>query len=387
MPTKQGRFETAEAMVAALEPGYPVYCLRPRELQHQARRFLDAFPGRVLYAVKCNPHPGVLRALYDAGIRHFDTASLSEIALIREMFSDADCYFMHPVKSRSAILSANEVYRVDHYVLDHRKELEKLTDVLGYGDSRVVLVRVATPQYDAAFRLSEKFGARPDEAADLLRQVKKHGYQPGVAFHVGSQVKDPAAFTDALRVVGEVLASADVQIQYLDVGGGFPAEYVDEQPAALDDFIAVIEQGMRDIRLRKDCVVMCEPGRALVASGMTLVVQVHLRKDNVLYINDGIYHSLSETVTGHIKLPMRAIRPNRNFNEERMAFRLFGPTCDSTDVLPYPAYLPVDTEEGDWIEIGQVGAYSNAMATRFNGFFPETFVTVDDDPLTPSSAV
>ena len=99
--TKNPVFTTVEAVVESLKPGYPVYCLRPAELERQAKYFLGNFPGRVLYAVKCNPHVAVLQALFDAGIRHFDTASLAEIALVREHFPQADCYFMHPVKPRA----------------------------------------------------------------------------------------------------------------------------------------------------------------------------------------------------------------------------------------------------------------------------------------------
>ena len=128
---------------------------------------------------------------------------------------------------------------------------------------------------------------------------------------------------------------------------------------------------------------MCEPGRALVASGCTLLTQVQLRKENKLYINDGVYQSLSETLMGKMKLPARLINPKRSVAAECQDFTILGPTCDNLDILPAPFHLPVDAEEGDWIEIGQTGAYSNSAATRFNGFFPETFVTVDAPPLLP----
>src|SRR5205085_3307248 len=104
------QFDDVRGMIETLQPSYPVYCLRPHMLRQTAQRFLELFPGRVLYAVKCNPHPSVLRALYSAGIRHFDTASLPEIALIRENFPDAGAYFMHPVKSRAVIRAAARIY-------------------------------------------------------------------------------------------------------------------------------------------------------------------------------------------------------------------------------------------------------------------------------------
>lgn len=383
MSRKQGHFDTVDDMVARLRPGYPVYCLRPAELERAAQSFLDAFPGRVLYAVKCNPHLEVLRAFYRAGIRHFDTASLTEIALVRENFPHADCYFMHPVKARSAILSAHDVFNVDHYVVDHEAELRKLVDVTGGGDGQVCLVRLTTPQYEALFNLSEKFGAGREEAVRLLRQVERAGFQPGLAFHIGSQCRHPDAFRDAIRIVGEVAAEAGVALHYLDVGGGFPVPYEDDDPPPLADYIAAIREGVAGIKLRGDCVLMCEPGRAMVASGMSLVVQVQLRKTGAIYINDGIYHSLSEASTAGVRMPMRVIRPGRPVAEETAPVSVYGPTCDCTDVLPYPVHLPVDVDEGDWIEIGQAGAYTNAMTTQFNGFRPETFVTVDDAPFLP----
>ncbi len=376
-------FATVEDVIAELAPGYPVYCLRPAELKRQAEFFLDAFPGRVMYAVKCNPHLTVLKALYEAGIRHFDTASLAEIALVREHFPQADCYFMHPVKARASIMTAHEVYSVDHFVIDHEKELAKIIDVTGGGDGTVVLVRIVTPVHDAQYQLSDKFGIAADAAAELLRKVHDADFQTGVAFHVGSQCRTPQAFVDGIETALGVIEAAAVPVHYLDVGGGFPAVYQDDYPPALSVYLYAIQEAFDRARLRKDCVLMCEPGRALVASGCSLLTQIQLRKGDKLYINDGIYQSLSETLLGKMKLPARLINPRREIAAECRDFTIFGPTCDNLDILPEPFCLPVDAEEGDWIEIGQTGAYSNSAATRFNGFFPETFVAVDAPPLMP----
>ena len=377
------RFATVEDVIAELKPGYPVYCLRPAELRRQANYFLDNFPGRVMYAVKCNPHLVVLQALYEAGIRHFDTASLAEIALIREHMPQADCYFMHPVKSRAAIMTSHQVYSVDHYVVDHENELNKIIDVTGGGDGMVVLVRIVTPVHDAQYQLSDKFGIAADAAPELLRKVHAANFQTGVAFHVGSQCRNPQAFVDGINTALDVIGVAGVPVHYLDVGGGFPAIYEDDRPPQLDTYFAAIQQAFDQSRLRRDCVLMCEPGRALVASGCTLLTQIQLRKDNKLYINDGIYQSLSETLMGKMKLPAKLVNPSRSIASEFQDYTILGPTCDNMDILPAPFYLPVDADEGDWIEIGQTGAYSNSAATRFNGFFPETFVAVDAPPLMP----
>ena len=376
-------FKTVEDVINELKPGYPVYCLRPAELQRQARYFLDSFPGRVMYAVKCNPHLTVLKALYDAGIRHFDTASLQEIALVREHLPQADCYFMHPVKARASILTAQQVYAVDHFVLDHENELQKIIDVTGGGDGKVLLVRIVTPVHDAQYQLSDKFGIAAEDAPALLKKVHDANFQTGVAFHVGSQCREPQAFVDGINTALDVIEAANVPVHYLDIGGGFPAVYEDDRPPDLSVYFDAIQQAFDQSRLRRDCVLMCEPGRGLVASGASLLVQIQLRKDNKLYINDGIYQSLSETLLGKMKLPTRLINPMREISEQYQDFTILGPTCDNLDILPAPFYLPVDADEGDWIEIGQTGAYSNSAATRFNGFFPETFVSVESPPLLP----
>ncbi len=376
-------FATVEDVIEELKPGYPIYCLRLAELKRQATYFLDTFPGRVMYAVKCNPHLTVLEALYEAGIRHFDTASLAEIALVREHLPQADCYFMHPVKARASILTARKVYGIDHFVIDHEKELNKIVDVTGGGDGKVILVRIVTPVHDAQYQLSDKFGIAAEDAPELMKKVHEANFQTGVAFHVGSQCRNPQAFVDGINTALDVIEAANVPVHYLDVGGGFPALYEDDRPPALSAYFYAIQEAFDQSRLRRDCVLMCEPGRALVASGCTLLTQIQLRKNNKLYINDGVYQSLSETLMGKMKLPTRLINPAREITTEHQDFTILGPTCDNLDILPAPFYLPVDAEEGDWIEIGQTGAYSNSAATRFNGFFPEAFVSVEAPPLLP----
>jgi ornithine decarboxylase len=363
-------------MVSVLRPGYPVYCVKPAALRAVAAQFLEGFPGQTLYAVKCNPHPVILHALYEAGIRHFDGASIPEIAAVRGLGKETAVYYMHPVKMRDAILTAYTVYGVRHFVVDHPDELEKIFYETNNAKDLVIMVRFATPGGVARYELSQKFGAQPSVAAELLRTVDAAGCRAGLAFHVGSQCLSPDAYRQGILLAGDIAKRAGVEIAYLDVGGGFPATYVNDVPPPLEDFFVAIRQGIAEVGLSGDCAVMCEPGRALVAAGMSLVVQVQLRKENAIYINDGIYHSLSETVTGGLSHPVRAIRAEGTLVDEKRNFRVFGPTCDSLDVLPQPYYLPEDIAEGDWIEIDQVGAYSNALVTRFNGFAPDTFVTV-----------
>ncbi len=374
------RFDDVVSVVRALQPSYPVYCLRPELLTLTAKRFASMFPGTVLYAVKCNPHPAVLDAMYRGGIRHFDTASLPEIAQICETYPDAHAYFMHPVKARAVIRMAHSAYGIRHFVVDHEDELNKVLEETGSHDITVI-VRIKTENTgDSLYDLASKFGAPPDEAAALLRAVADRGCKTGLAFHIGSQCREPKVYRQALDRCGAVLTKAGVEIECLDVGGGFPAHYANAVVPPLENYIAEIRGGLKDMGLKPTVSVFSEPGRALVAAGCSLLTHVQLRKGELLYINDGIYGSLSEMTQVDIRMPVRLIRLKGEVSRRLRPFRLNGPTCDSLDIVPGTFELPEDVREGDWIEIDQLGAYSNALATHFNGFYPETFVEVHDAP-------
>ena len=380
MKASTRKFDSVAQMLHTLTPSYPVYCLRPHIIKQSATEFLQHFPGDTMFAVKCNPHPAVIKILYNAGIRHFDVASLQEISLVRELYPEAALYYMHPVKPLAHISSAYNVYNVRHYVVDHINELRKLQK---YADpvETTIIVRIATPDAGASYNLSAKFGAQPDEAIELLKTINNLGMNTGLAFHVGSQCTSTRSFDQALQIVRTILDAADVDIKCLDIGGGFPASYDGVVIPPLGDYFDVISSAVKSLNLPKDCKLMSEPGRALVANACSLIVQVQLRKDNRLYINDGIYGSFSEAHTVGLRYPAHMHRLHGEISNTLAGFTIFGPTCDSTDVLPYTFALPDDIREGDWIEIGQMGAYSSACVTRFNGFFPETFVEISDETV------
>jgi ornithine decarboxylase len=369
-------YADARAVAEALTPSYPVYCLELAGLARHAQAFIETFPGRVLYAVKCNPYPKVIDTLYEAGVRHFDTASLAEIAQVRESHRDAVAYFMNPAKPRAVIRTAYEVYGVRHFVVDHPSELQKTLEATG-GDGIVVHVRLKTAETKVAFDLASKFGAPFEEAVELLTAVRAEGLRCGLAFHVGSQCQSARAYRDALSLCERVINQSGIRVDYLDVGGGFPAYYPGQSIEPLEAYFSAITEELGRMPLRNDTVLMCEPGRALVADHCSLLTQVLLRKENAVYINDGIYGSLSELVLTRIQLPMRVIRLKGAVSDKARTFDVYGPTCDSMDILPDRCELPDDIREGDWIEIGQLGAYSNSAATRFNGFSAETFVEVE----------
>ncbi|MBX7146201.1 MAG: type III PLP-dependent enzyme [Alphaproteobacteria bacterium] len=371
-------FSSAQAVVDNLKPTNPVYCLRPHILHQSAQKFLDHFPGRILYAVKCNPHLRVLKELYHAGIHHFDTASIAEIALVKDHLARAEAYFMHPVKGRDVIKEAAQHYQITTYVIDHEDELNKVIEEYGDVKTLNILVRFKTPPVKGMILyLSGKFGADKEEAGRLLKLAYDKGCNVGLKFHVGSQCVHLDAYAKALEMVGDILDTTKIPIKFLDVGGGFGATYLNQKAPTIEEFLNVIKAGLAKLPLSKDCILMCEPGRVMVNDAMSLIVQVQLRKDDLLYINDGIYGALPEMGLADVQWPAKLLRPNNQYSENLKPFTLYGPTCDSADVLKYPFELPEDIKEGDWIEIDKVGAYSLAMATHFNGLYSDKLVIID----------
>jgi ornithine decarboxylase len=379
---------TIDDIVVAEQPIEPLHCLRPRTIAATARGFCRDFPGDAMYAVKCNPEPRVLRALWSGGIRHFDCASLREVALVREMFPQAAIHYMHPVKSRQAIAASFLRYGVRDFALDSFDELAKILDETGHrhhtprAPGLGLIVRLAVPNTGAAYDLSGKFGAPADEAARLLAAARPFADRLGVCFHVGSQCLAPAAYRDAIRLAADAVARAGVPLDIVDVGGGFPVAYADTAPPPLAAYFAEIEAALHQSPLGRRVRLWAEPGRALVAAGISVVVQVLLRKGDHLYVNDGIYGSLSDAGLPGFRFPVRHIPAGSSHRSGPLVpFSLFGPTCDAADRMHGPFPLPDSVREGDWIEIGQLGAYGSALRTGFNGFDHARLVDVADPPM------
>jgi ornithine decarboxylase len=369
-------------LVAMLRPEEPLHCLRPAAITAAAGAFVQGFPGTTLYAVKCNAEPAVLRALWRGGVRHFDCASAAEVALVRTIFPEAGIHFMHPIKARGAIREAWGRHGVRDFVLDNAAELAKILAEISCGEDLGLVVRLALPKGGAAYDLSGKFGAAEEEAVALLRAARPHAARLGLSFHVGSQCLDPLAWGRAIALAGQVVREAGVALDVLDVGGGFPAAYPGmEVLAPLGAFFAEIEDAVEEAGLG-DATLWAEPGRALVAGGASVVVQVQGRRGDALFVNDGVYGALSDAAERMgFAFPCRLIRPAGAATGAPRDFVLFGPTCDSADRMPGPWRLPADVAEGDWIEIGQLGAYGTAVRTAFNGFDRAALVEVRDAPL------
>ena len=367
-------FSSAAALLAHRSPVDPVVGLRPHLIQARARRILAAFPGDVLYAVKCNDAPEVLQALWAGGVRQFDTASIGEVRAVKALLPQARCHFMHPVKSVGAVAEAYHEHGVRRFVFDHPDELAKIVAATGCADDLELFVRLAVPGEGAMLALTGKFGVGVDDAGALVRAARGYGRTVGITFHVGSQCVDPAAYTRAIALAAAVVRQVG-PVDDLDVGGGFPARYQGDEPE-FEAFVAAIRESVSRHGLA--CRLQCEPGRALVADGASTLARVELRRGDSLYLNDGVYGNLAELKWIGPRFPMRLVRAPRASDGGRTGFDLFGPTCDSVDSMPGPHWLPADTDEGDWVEVGMMGAYSNALKTGFNGFGSERMAILAD---------
>lgn len=383
------RFENAREAALALRPDAPVYCFRPDVLKADARAFMDMFPGKTAYAVKTNGELIVLKALVEAGVTMFDVASPGEFAAVREVSKEAEMIYMHPVKAQSDIRLALETYGIRVIAVDHEDEINKLNRVVRALDidpgAITVFVRVQT-KGSAAYELSKKFGAGPANAVELCERLNRNGYKVGLCFHVGSQIEDPDTYERALASVDWVRNRVSFDLAGLDVGGGFPAEYghdPNSKKPAMPSIGQIMSRFRGDLKEYNfdEMPLVAEPGRVIVARCLSLIVRVLLRKGRRLYINDGIWASLSDSWTGKITLPARfipdpAIRTRNGDVGNIVPFKVCGATCDSVDILSRPFWLPETIDTGDWIEIGHIGAYSLSLRTRFNGFYPDTFVEV-----------
>jgi ornithine decarboxylase len=360
----------------------PLFVFRPHAIQRAADFFVNKFQGTPLFAVKTNPEKHALKALYENGVTSFDVASLDEIETIKSLFPEAPMYFMHPVKSRHAIREAYFTHGVRHFSLDCMEELNKIREETEYAEDLCLFLRLAIPNTYAEMTLADKFGVNLQEAPILLRAMRQFSRELGVSFHVGSQCMHPDAYRIAIRLAGEVIEQSGIHIEHFNVGGGFPSIYPGMVPPPLEDFFDAIHDEFAKVNKNRNMNLLCEPGRALVAESTSMIVRVDLRKSNMLYINDGTYGCLFDAGTPKFIFPTRALRGEDGAGTDMHPFSFYGPTCDSLDVMKGPFYLPKDMGEGDFIEIGQVGAYGRTMATKFNGFGHEDgVVCVSDEPL------
>ena len=375
------KFTDVNELVNTLRPDYPVYCIRPESLKISTQFFKNKFPGKVLYAVKTNPNKEVLKHIILNGIENFDTASINEIELIKSLKPDAHIYFMHTVKSRNDISKAYFNLGIKDFALDTKDELIKILEATNYAKDLTLYVRIAISNEHAEIDLSRKFGAQASEALGLVRLCKEHANKIGISFHVGSQCMHKISFTKAIKEVGNIIKKTKIIPNIINVGGGFPSVYPDLNPEPLENYLNEIKKSIANLNLPFTPELICEPGRAIVAESGSTIVKVNLRKKQKLYINDGTYGTLFDAGVPNFILPSKIILSGRVKSKKLTAFNFYGPTCDSMDYMKGPFLLPNNIKEGDYIELGQLGAYGLTFRTKFNGFYSDNIFELADQPI------
>ena len=368
------------AEIAKDGPVQPVTLLRPHAATRAARFFVEKFPGTSLYAVKANPSPELLHILWNAGVTHYDVASLGEVRLVAETLPEATLCFMHPVKAEEAIAEAYHKHKVKTFSLDTIEELDKIVRATEGAADLNLLVRLRVSSDHSKLSLASKFGAEPNEIKALLQAARQASDALGVCFHVGSQAMSPAAYGEAMTRVRDAIVEAAVTVDIVDVGGGFPSWYPGMEPPPLESYFEVIHHAFEALPISYSAELWCEPGRALCAEYASVLVRVEKRRGHELYINDGAYGALFDAAHIGWRYPVKLIRDEPSGVRDS-AFSFYGPTCDDLDHMAGPFMLPADVNAGDYIEVGMLGAYGCAMRTGFNGFGVEDRVIVDDEPM------
>ena len=375
------KFNSVDELVNTIRPVDPIYCIRPNSVKKACEWFKGNFPGNILYAVKTNPNEKIIRCIGESGISRFDVASINEIQLVKKIFPKARVYYMNTVKSREHIHEAYFNYNIRDFVLDTKEEIQKIIEATNNAKDLILYVRISISNEHAEIDLSQKFGALPSEALGLLRLAKAHAKKVGLSFHVGSQCMHKISFSKGLKEVENIIRKTKIIPDTINIGGGFPAIYPDLKPEPLINYMEEIKKGIRSLKLNKLPEIICEPGRAIVAESGSTIVKVILRKKQNLYLNDGTYGSLFDAGVPNFVLPTRMITDGRVQSKKLTSFSFFGPTCDSLDFMKGPFLLPNNIKEGDYIELGQLGAYGLTFRTNFNGFYSNEIFEVKDKPI------
>jgi len=347
-------------------------------------RLCDALPGvRMHYAVKANPDAAILRLLVARGCA-FDVASIGEIdACLTAGADPSDLSFANPAKKERDIAYAAAL-GVDVFVLDDASELAKLHRA---APGSTLLVRIATSGAGADWSLSGKFGCDEGTARTLLRDAAALGHSVGVAFHVGSQQRDPGQWDAALSVVSALAADLrrdGVELAVVDIGGGFPGTY-DPAVLAINAYGDAIRASVERHLAGSPARIIAEPGRYLVADAGVLETEVVLvawrGPQRWVYLDVGLFGGLAEALDEAIRYPATTSHDGGPTGPVVLA----GPTCDSVDVLYRSYELPLALQAGDRVRLHATGAYTASYSSvGFNGLPP---LAVQCTPATARSGV
>ncbi|HSX06637.1 MAG TPA: type III PLP-dependent enzyme [Candidatus Saccharimonadia bacterium] len=324
----------------------------------------------IYYAIKANNDPGIIKTL-DRYVEGYDVASLGEVKhLISLGVPASKIVYSNPVKIPEHIVGAYGV-GVRYFAFDSLAEIEKLAK---YAPGSKVYLRLKVSDYGSKFPLSRKFGVDATYALDYCSIASDYGLQVvGVTFHVGSQSENSQVWSEAIKTAGDViqqLREKGINIELLNLGGGFPADYGDPVPG-LGQAARVIKAALR-AHIPKDICVIAEPGRYMVANAGSVVTTVIGRENRSgvdwLYLDMGTFQGLIEPLEmPNLRYP---IVTDKNPRCRKSTFVLSGPSCDAYDTLGADYILPADLKVGDRLYICATGAYSQVYASSFNGFEP-----------------
>jgi len=357
--------------------GTPLFVIDHDALRENYRQFRRYLPRvQVYYAVKANPDPAIVRTLYREGAS-FDVASMPEFMIVHENIKHLPArerqdwiwdkiIYANPTKPTDTLEKLNRYKPL--VTFDNLEEIRKIKQ---HAPNAGLALRLKVPNTGAMVELSSKFGAAPGEAVDLILAADKAGLVvEGISFHVGSQTTNFENYVQALSLTASVFQEARdrgyTKMNLIDIGGGFPAPY-DATVKPLRELAKVINPEL-DRLFPKDIQILAEPGRFLVASAgyaVSSVIGKAVRDGKMCYyINDGVYHTYSGVIFDHCKYPVHAFKKGPT-----QICSVFGPTCDALDVVSMAENLP-ELERDDLVYSVNIGAYSHASATYFNGFPP-----------------
>lgn len=370
----------------AAEHGTPIFIIDHAIIRDNYREFIENLPEvQVYYAAKANTNPEIIRTLYKMG-SSFDVASMPEFMLVYENIKDL------PEKERQEwiwdkIIYANTIKPIDTIqaldkynplvTFDNQEELKKISK---YAPNAGLVLRIRVPNTGSLVELSSKFGADPGEAVDLILEAFDLGLVvEGISFHVGSQCTNFDNYIQALAISADIIRETEVRsgkkIRILDIGGGFPVKY-NPEVKSLHSLAELLNDEINRL-FPPDMQILAEPGRFMVANACTLVSKVVGKafRDGkpCYYINDGVYHTYSGQVFDHTTYPVLSFKKG----ETRIS-GVFGPTCDAFDTITLSADLP-DLEINDLVYSVNIGAYSIASSTYFNGFPPAKIIHINQE--------
>jgi ornithine decarboxylase len=369
--TEPTSYQNTSALIAAEAPDFPSFLFSERELVKAKKVFKKGFDGLLTYAVKCNPSPHILQILHREGIKAFDVASNTEMALVKEHAPGAAMHYNNPIKNKREIERAYEEFGIRSFTIDHPQQLDQLAAVVSPSKDVEVTTRFKAGKALKSYDFGTKFGVMEQGAIEIAQMVEQMGYTPSLCFHVGSQCEDAYAYERHIAAAGRIAKEAGIELKRLNIGGGYPAPYPTSEAPPMDYYFETIATAVEDNFGKSKPELIIEPGRAIAASSTSLLLRVkHQRGGVSVYLNDGAYGALMEVKFMHFTPPVRVWRGARVHDNDGQFedFTIFGPTCDSYDVLPQSFTLPSDIDEDDWIEFGQMGAYTQASLTPFNGF-------------------